>query len=144
MVVIDFADNSSGNHLQQIFHQWKDDAGIELDLVGCFFGKKLPEGFIKEKATIFTKEQLDFWGLPKGEFTEKILSKKYDLLLNFCEESTLCSDFLLGMIDAKVKAAGAGCPMEEHMDLFIESPVKSTKLEISKNIFRYLKMINKK
>ena len=67
----------------------------------------------------------------------------FDLLVDFTPISFVPTDYFLALVNAKMKVGPKSGIKNEFLDLIIDIPLKSTFLELSKNIFRYLEMINK-
>jgi len=115
----------------------------KVDMLAYCSTKEIPKYVDDQLVTILQNKQIDFTGIPKDDFSKPILTMDFDLLVDFTPISFLPTDYFLALVNAKMKVGPKSGIKNEFLDLIIDIPLKSTLLELSKNIFRYLEMINK-
>jgi hypothetical protein len=113
----------------------------KVDLIAYCGAKEIPNYVDKKKVKVFGPKECNMYGIPINEFLNS--SQDYDLMVDFTPESFLPTDSILALSEAKTKVGYHNEEKEYIFDLIIEVSDNQLYLDYSKNIIRYLKMINK-
>jgi hypothetical protein len=75
-------DEASTGHLK-IFLHYLSQKGIKYSVFGYFDGKKIPENFLYWTGMDFmTRQDLNFFFVPKSPMVDKFISEPFDMLIN--------------------------------------------------------------
>lgn len=144
ILVFSITDEKDYTDILQISTSLKRDEGIgHVTLLAYNSNKEIPVFVDDQLVVVFGDKEVDFSGIPKDEFASKVLQQKFDLMIDFTTDSFLPTDYFLALLNAKTKVGANNNEKGYIFDLLIDIPIESNKLELSKNIIRYLKMINK-
>lgn len=144
ILVFTVLDEKSYTDVLHISTTLKRDEGIDdLRLLAYNPNKEIPTYIDDQQVTLFSETDVGITGIPKSEFSLELLRTKFDLLLDFTSGSFLPTDYFLALLYAKMKVGKFNSGKNYIFDLIIDIPEESTNLELSKNMIRYLKMLNK-
>ncbi len=87
----------------------------------------------------FTKKDKTFVGLPVSAVTQGLSGKKFDIVINTCQEIELYSTALAGILQAPLKCGSTN--RFNDSDLVIKKTGISTFMDYLHEVVRYLKMI---
>ena len=144
VLVFTVLDEKEYTDILKISTDLKREEGIsELTLLAYNPNKEIPKYIDDQQITLFGEKDLGITGIPKSEFAMELMREKFDLLLDFTPESFLPTDYFLALLYAKTKVGRVNDEKDYIFDLIIDIPIEATLLDLSKNMIRYLKMINK-
>ena len=101
------------------------------------------DSFPAGDACFISREQLNWWGLPKPEITSEFFSQQYDLLLNVALKQNLVLDYLTALAHASFKIGWAP-DNPNFFDLNINIGEKQDALFLAEQQIFYLRQLNKK
>ncbi|MCX6301626.1 MAG: hypothetical protein NTW82_05545 [Bacteroidia bacterium] len=126
------------------FHQQMNERGINVNILGYYPGKELPNQYTALRyLTCFRKQEINLFYVPVSSETERFINTMFDVLIdvNFEKSFPLCyisslskASFKVGLFDKEADSST--------FDLMIElkKPVRIE--EYLSNVVHYLEMIN--
>ena len=106
-------------------------------------GKKMPEFKMGNSYHIITRNDLNWFGIPKKEIIGKFMNNRFDVLFDFSSRCTDAIYYVLSIIFAKSKVCVSNMDKEQIGDLLIEYTPGQTKRQVGENMIKYLKVLNK-
>ena len=113
----------------------------KVGLIAYCGEKEIPTYVDEKKVKVFGPKECNVFGIPVNEILDQ--NQKYDLMVDFTPKSFLPTDCILALTNAKTKVGYHNDEKEYIFDLIIDVSENQLNLDYSKNIIRYLKMINK-
>ncbi len=118
--------------------------GIHVSSVEFIESGKTEFVELKEKNHFnLTKENLNFWSLPKKSFSKKVFPKPFDLVINFSLQSILPFHFITHISSANLKIGFLDGPYLNCYDFIINPEGNKNLREHKDEILKYLDKINK-
>ncbi len=114
------------------------EQGKKVALLGYFDDKESRENL---SFAYYNKKNIDWAGRVKGTQIAPFLKESYDLLINANLVSNQATEYLVCLIDAKLKAGPASTNTQVY-DLMIDLPANSNLTTLLEQIEFYLKKIN--
>jgi hypothetical protein len=90
----------------------------------------------------FTRKDKTFLGLPAGSVLKGLAGRRFDLVINTCQEIEVFSVSLSNILDAPLKCGSVG--RFNDVDLVIKKKGISSLMDYLNEVVRYLKMIREK
>lgn len=125
---------------QEVISNLKASLGLKENAIEIviFVQKKAKD---TNESSIFSSKDFGWYGKIKNEDLKNILTKKYDLLINYSKVDNLYKNLLLLQIQAAFKVGFANLD-NRFYDLLIAC--KSTEIELfNKELKKYLEILNK-
>jgi hypothetical protein len=130
-------DEVSTGHLKTFLH-YLSQRGIKYSVFGYFDGKKIPDNFLYWKGMDFiTRQDLNFFFIPKGPVADKFVSETFDMLINCNIANYFPVEYMSQLSAAKCKV-GIMRDDESGYDLMIDIKKNQTIEYFLKNLEVYL------
>ena len=123
------------------FYLKRNEGLNRVDIMAFCGAKEIPEFVDQNNVKVFGPKECNIYGIPEGSYLNP--NKSYDLLVDFTPVSFVPTDAILALTEAKTKVGYHQDEKEYIFDLIIDVADNQLHLDYSKNIIRYLKMINK-
>lgn len=152
-VLLDNLKNNSSNEIKKVIILLDDIAeksfiqnrvanlfnltNADVDVI--VFREKLDKS--NEKEYIYTPKSFGWYGSIKSPFLKNILTKKYDLLINYSKVENLYSNLLLLQCESAFRVGFAHLN-DRFYDLLIDCDTEDIKL-FNSELIKYLKILNK-
>ncbi len=130
-------DEVSTGHIKAFLH-YLSQKGIKYSVFGYFDGKKIPENFLYWKEMDFiTRQDVDFFFIPKGQIVDKFVNEPFDMLINCCLDNYFPVEYLSQLSRAKCKV-GIMSEGNSTYDLMIDVKKHKTMEYFLENLKIYL------
>jgi hypothetical protein len=130
-------DEISTGHLKNFLH-YLSQKGIKYSVFGYFDGKKIPDNFLYWKGMDFiTRQDLNFFYMPKGPIVDKFINEPFDMLINCNIANYFPVEHMSQLSVAKCKV-GIVREGESYYDLTIDIEKSRTIEYFLKNLEVYL------
>ena len=139
------------NHWNLLYHFAKlmENDGKQIFMIGFHDAEPELDYIITHSNTILCKEKEDFdyWGLPKGDVSNKFVAQHYDILIDTTDEPNFFGQYLALKCDADLKICYASDnDIEDNgrvFDMMIRGEGSLDLREYLNHVVKYLKMIKK-
>ena len=88
-----------------------------------------------------TSENFNFYGLPQWECIHELITKSYDLFIDFSVGSDFSSDYISKLINARFKI-GKSDYIGNSCDFIVEMEDKKDNIAFIRSVFKYISSIN--
>lgn len=118
-------------------------ANKNFKVIGYLPDKEVPNFYMtKLKVDIFTKRDINFFGLPVKPVIEEFILSKFDLLIEFSSNDYLPLDYIAGRSHAHFKAGRHREPMIKVFDFLVKKSDGMQNAVFYKTLMDYLQTIN--
>ena len=126
------------------FHQKMNDRSIEIDILGYFPGKELPNQYTAIRyLTCLRKKDINFFYQPQSGDSSNFLAKKFDILIDINFKNIFPLQYISTMSDASLKTGLYDSESKElPFDLMMEIKKPVDIENYLGQIMQYLEIIN--
>jgi hypothetical protein len=126
------------------FHQQMNERGINVNILGFYPGKELPNQYTALRYfSCFRKQEINFFYIPVSSETERFINTMFDILIDVNFEKTFPLYYISSLSKASFKVGLFDTEADSStFDLMIELKKPVRVEEYLSNVVHYLEMIN--
>ncbi len=98
--------------------------------------------FSQSHIDIFTKKNMNIFGIPKGVYVRNFITKDFDFLIDISVKNLIPLKYVAGMTKAKIKVGKYRKEMLYVYDFMINEPKGMQYSDFIKSIMKYLSLLN--
>ena len=111
--------------------------------LGFIADKNAPDFYLAQShIDIFTKKNINIFGIPKGIYIRNFIKKDFDFLINVSVNNVIPLQYIAGISKAKIKVGKYRKDMLHIYDFMIKEPEGMQYDDFLKSILKYLSLLN--
>jgi hypothetical protein len=141
--ILAFLDREEDFHRVVTFKKSLEAEGKKVMALGFFPRKNVPDFYlVQSQIDVFTKRDVNFFGVPKGAFVRSFINEKFDILIDVSIEESSALAYIAGVSAAGIKVGKYRKKMLYVYDLLIKHPHDMPFDEYVSTLKSYLLLLN--